>query len=82
MLTDQDISKLAAVLATKQDIVELTDRIVKLEESVNALTTSIDGLIGELKKLRTEYSAMSNKLNRHETWIKQLAQKLGVNLEY
>lgn len=78
-----DLSRVSAdVVVVKSDVAEIKEKIGALEESINALTNSIDGLIGELKKLREEYAAMSVKLDRHETWIKQLAEKLGVSLEY
>ena len=61
---------------------DLTDRVVTLEESVHALTTAIDHLAKAVDDLRIEYSAMAMQLSRHEKWIQQLAEKLGLKLAY
>jgi len=29
-----------------------------------------------------EYSAMNSQLNRHEKWIRQVAEKLEIKLDY
>ncbi|MDP3741597.1 MAG: hypothetical protein Q8R08_04740 [bacterium] len=93
MLTDQDITKLKEVFATrdeitanfvvvKSDIADIKKDVEGLRESIQALTITIDGLVKEIRLLREEYAAISNRIQRHETWIKQLAEKLGVNLGF
>lgn len=81
MLTDQDIDKLLAVLATKQDVEALKTEVSSLKESVLGLTTAVDGLAKVVDDLRIEYAAVTSQLNRHEQWIRQIAEKVGVALE-
>ena len=81
MLTDQDIQKLSAVLATKEDIKDLREEGDALRENVQALTLAVDGLSKAINDLRTEYAAIANKSSRHDKWILQLAEKIGLKLE-
>ena len=81
MLTDEDITKLSAVLATKEDIRDLREETDALRETMQALTVAVDGLTKAIADLRTEYTAVANKNTRHEKWILQLAEKVGLKLE-
>ena len=95
MLTNEDLEKLKEVLATKEDIGKLVtldefDRseseikqdINGLRESIQALTVSVDKLVKSISDLKTEYAVVKIQMNRHEKWILQLADKLGIKLEY
>ncbi|MBI2577266.1 MAG: hypothetical protein HYV77_00270 [Candidatus Wildermuthbacteria bacterium] len=46
------------------------------------MTNAVDKLAKAVDDLRIEYSAMAMQLNCHEKWIQQLAEKLGIKLEY
>ena len=61
---------------------QVEERLGGLEESVHALTNSIDKLAKAVDDLRVEYSAIAMKSDRHEKWILQLAEKLGLKLDY
>lgn len=78
---DQKFEKAFDVFATKEDVSALQNQVSQLEESVKSLTASIDELVGSVKDLKMEYDAMANKLERHERWIKQIADKAGVKLD-
>ena len=79
----ESVEKLTVkVIDLDSRVQDLTGRMVTLEESVHALTTAIDHLAKAVDDLRIEYSAMAMQLSRHEKWIQQLAEKLGVKLEY
>jgi uncharacterized coiled-coil DUF342 family protein len=82
MLIDEDIKKIIEVVATKEDIRELKEDISGLRESVQALTISIDKLVKAVGDLHQEFIAITAKVDRHEKWIHQIAQKLGIKLEY
>ncbi len=82
MLTDQDITKLTAVLATKQDVQDLKEELVGLKETVQALSIAVDKLIKAIDDLRQEYIAITSQVNRHEKWLQQIADKVGIKLEY
>ena len=80
MLTDQDINKLTAVLASKRDVMEIKHDLNDLRESVQGLIVATDNLVKVISDLKMEYVAISSQLSRHERWIKQIAEKTGVNL--
>ena len=82
MLTSEDIQKLMAVLATKEDLNDLRQDVNGLRESVQALTISVDRLVSAVSDLKTEYAAITNQIDRHEKWLHQIAEKLGIKLEY
>jgi len=50
MLTDQDVAKLASILATKEDIKGLQGQVDGLRESIQALTITVDKLAGVVAK--------------------------------
>lgn len=81
MLTNEDVAKLSSVLATKEDIKELREESDALRENSQALTLAVDGLTKAITDLRAEYAAVANKNSRHEKWILQLAEKVGLKLE-
>jgi hypothetical protein len=89
MITDKDIEKIAdkvidkqlGIFATKKDLQELREEVHEIRETMQALLTAVDRLVKPLEDLRVEYAAVAMNLDRHEKWIKQLAQKMGVTLE-
>jgi uncharacterized coiled-coil DUF342 family protein len=95
MLTDEDIKKLSEVLATKKGIDRLSVEVVTnreeiqslrqdvggLREAIQSLITSVDKLAKAVDDLRTEYAAITNQVGRHEKWLHQIAEKLGIKLE-
>ena len=82
MLTDEDIVKITSIVATKEDIENIKKDMIGLRESVQALTISVDKLVKAVDGLRTEYTMVKNQVDRHEKWFHQIADKLGIKLEY
>jgi len=82
MLTNEDIIKLSEVLATKEDIKDLRQDIDGLRETVQSLVVSVDKLAKAVADMHQEFVMIIAKVDRHEKWIMQLAEKLGVKLEY
>jgi len=82
MLTNEDIQKISEVVATKEDVKELKQDINNLRESIQALTVSVDRLVKAIEDLKQEYIAISSKVDRHEKWLHQIAEKLNIKLEY
>jgi uncharacterized coiled-coil DUF342 family protein len=82
MLTNEDVKKLLEVLATKEDIKELKEDMSGLRESVQALTVSVDRLAKAVEDMHQEFVAITAKVDRHEKWLHQIAEKLGIKLEY
>ena len=60
---------------------EVREEISDLRSMVQQLAVSVDGLTKAVDDLRIEYAAALGKLDRHERWIKQIAEKVGVHLE-
>ena len=89
---DQKFEKTAA----KEDVQNLSTRLIHVEEglkevkkevadlsqTVHASVDSIDKLAKAVDDLRIEYSAIAMKVDRHEKWFHQIAEKLGLKLEY
>ncbi len=95
MLEDKDIQKLREVLATKEDLAkivtleefgqfrgEIKQDLDGLRESIQALTVSVDRLAKALDDMHQEYIAITSKVDRLEKWIQEIAEKVGIKLEY
>jgi len=95
MLTNEDIEKLKEALATKEDLAkivtleefdqfkdEIKQDLDALRESIQALTVSVDKLAKAVEDMHQEYVAITSKVDRHEKWFHQIAEKLGIKLEY
>jgi len=80
MLTDQDINKLTSVLASKKDVEEIKDDLAGLKELVQGLIVASDSIVKSIKDLSLEYAAISSQLSRHDRWIKEIAEKVGLKL--
>lgn len=80
MLNDQDINKLTSVLASKKDVEEIKSDLGDLKELVQGLIVSNDSIAKSISDLRLEYAAIATQLSRHDRWIKQIAEKVGLNL--
>lgn len=83
MLTNDDIVKIIEaekqVFPTKEDLDFFKDEMKKdfskLESSVGNYATKADTYFQEMVVL-------SHKIDKHEAWIHQIAEKLGLKLEY
>jgi archaellum component FlaC len=64
----------------KADVQEVKSDMADLKELVQALIVSTDNIAKAISDLRVEYSAISTQLSRHELWIKQIAEKVGLKL--
>ena len=81
MLDDKDINKLTSVLASKSDVTEIKQELVDLKELVQGLIVASDSLAKSISELTLEYAAISSQLSRHDQWIKQIAEKVGLKLK-
>lgn len=77
MLTIEDIQKLIEaekeVFTTKKDFARLEQMFSNLQSSVDSYAKKADTYFQEM-------AAMRHALNRHEEWIKKIAEKVGLNL--
>ena len=81
MLTNEDIQKLIEVFATKEDLKEATQNL-STKEDFNNLMTTVDSYAKKADAYFQEMVMLSHKVDRHEKWIQQIADKLGVKLDY
>ncbi len=83
MLTDEDIKKIIEanreVFATKEDFEAFRE---EMKKSFSDLQTSVDAYAKKADTYFQEMVVLSHKVDRHEKWIKQIADKLGIKLEY
>jgi len=64
----------------KNDVQEIKSDMADLKELVQGLIISTDSIAKAIGNLSIEYSAISTQLSRHELWIKQIAEKVGLKL--
>lgn len=83
MLTDEDIQKIIEanreVFATKEDFEIFRE---EMKKSFSDLQTSVDAYAKKADTYFQEMVALAHKVDRHEKWFHQIAEKLGVKLEY
>jgi len=83
MLTNDDVKKIVdankEVFHTKE---EIDDKFDDLRKDFSNLQTSVDKYAHKADKYFQEHILLSKQVSRHEEWIKQIADKLGVKLEY
>lgn len=91
MLTDQDIQKLKETFATRDELLELfptkeevttKDDFDDLRKDFSNLQISVDGYAKKADTYFQEMAALAHKVNRHGEWLKQIAEKVGMKLEY
>ncbi len=68
------------VIGTQQRVNALETRMDRVEKLLEGLIVGIDRLTTSVDNLLLEYAAIKDQLNRHERWIRQIAQKAGVAL--
>jgi len=83
MLTDEDIQKIIGanqeVFPTKEDFLIFKDEIVK---SFSDLQTSVDAYAKKADTYFQEMLVLAHKVDRHEKWLHQIAEKIGIKLDY
>lgn len=80
MLTDKDIKKLSSVFATKRDLERFITK-VEFDDFKFKLFDILDGIAKSIDDLKMEYIAIKTQLDRHERWIKEIAEKTGISLK-
>ncbi len=83
MLTGEDIQKIIEanreVFPSKEDLESFKD---EMKQSFSDLQTSVDAYAKKADTYFQEMVMLAHKVDRHEKWLLQLAQKLGIKLEY
>lgn len=76
----EDFSELIVYLDEKFKKVE-TD-FEDLKGGFNQLQTSVDAYAYKADKFFEELVMLSSQVKRHEKWLQQIADKLGIKLDY
>jgi predicted nuclease with TOPRIM domain len=79
---DERVGKLEVrMINVEEGLKEVKTAIADLKQTVHELVDAVDKLAKAVDDLRIEYSSLALKSDRHEKWILQLAEKLGLKLE-
>ena len=83
MLNNEDIQK---IIEAQQGIFptrkEVDERFDELKQDFVDLQTSVDAYAKKADTYFQEMLMLSHKVDRHEKWLLQIAEKVGVKLEY
>jgi len=77
-----DLNKLATSSELESFRENTEKEISSLRDDIRTLTTAIDRLVKSVEVLSDEYSSISVRIDRHERWLQQVADKVGVKLDY
>jgi prefoldin subunit 5 len=77
---EKDFSELVEYLDGKFS--ETNKRLDNLEENFRILQSSVDAYAKKADTYFQEMVALSHRVDRHEKWFHQVADKLGIKLEY
>ena len=69
------------VIHVEEGLKEVKEDVADLKQTVHELVNAVDKLAKAVDDLRIEYSSLAMRSDRHERWILQLAEKLGLKLE-
>jgi len=78
---DERFEKLFEVFATKEDLTEVVKKL-STKEDFNNLLNAVDAYAKKADTYFQEMVMLAHKVDRHEKWIRQIAEKLGIKLEY
>ena len=82
--TKKDLSdsedRMSKLFATKKDLQEVRIELKDMKELLQGLLVAADSIAKSIGELKLEYAAISTQLSRHDRWIKQIADKVGVHL--
>ncbi len=81
MLTNEDVKKLIDVFATREEVATKQD-LEDLRKDFSNLQTAVDAYAHRADAYFQEMVALTHKVDRHEKWLQQIADKIGVKLEY
>lgn len=77
---NQDFSELITYLDEK--FTKVDERFESVDKKFDELQTSVDAYAKRADTYFQEMVMLSHKVDRHEKWLQQVAEKLGIKLEY
>ncbi len=83
MLTDEDIQRIIKaneeIFPSKEEFESFKEEI---REDFSNLQSSVDAYAKKADTYFQEMVMLSHKVDRHEKWFQQVAEKLDIKLEY
>jgi len=77
---NQDFSELIVYLDEK--FTHINERLDLVDKKFNDLQTTVDAYAKRADTYFQEMVMLSHKVDRHEKWLQQVAEKLGIKLDY
>ncbi|MDO8443501.1 MAG: hypothetical protein Q7S78_00725 [Candidatus Azambacteria bacterium] len=77
---NNDFSELIQYLDDKFTGVD--KRLAELDNNFNKLTNAVDAYAQKADTYFQEMVMLSHKVDRHEKWLLEIAEKLGIKLKY
>ena len=81
MLDEKDVQKLIEVFATREEVATKQD-LELLRQDFTNLQAAVDAYAKKADAYFQEMVMLAHKVDRHEKWFHQIAEKLGIKLEY
>jgi len=81
MLNDRDIKKLIEVFITREEFKEAVSNL-STKKDISELHSAVDAYAKRADAYFQEMVMLSHQVKRHEKWLHQVADKLGIKLEY
>jgi hypothetical protein len=83
----QDLTRLIEYLdkrfgAVDEQLGAVNQRLDELKSEFDVLQTSVDAYAKRADAYFQEMVMLAHKVDRHERWLHQIAERLGVKLEY
>jgi len=78
MLTNSDIQKLSAVLATKEDLKDFYNK-AEIDKKFSLLQTSIDRYMKKVQTIFEEAVIQKYRLSRVDDWVQKASNKIGID---
>jgi uncharacterized coiled-coil DUF342 family protein len=80
--TKEDLAKLVTLDEFDQFRKETREEFKDLRKLFNELAMAVDAYAKKADTYFQEILALAQKVDRHERWIHQIAEKIGIKLEY
>ena len=78
---DKQFESLPGIFVTKEDLDEKTDYLTT-KDDFNKLLSAVDAYANRADTYFQEMLMLGHKVDRHEKWIQQIAEKLDIKLLY
>ncbi|MEQ9617728.1 MAG: hypothetical protein RIG61_00960 [Deltaproteobacteria bacterium] len=81
-MNENDSKELIEYLDGKFEKIGMTLENKADKADVNNLTNAVDAYIKKADTYFQEMAAMKNRMDRHDRWFQEIAQKIGIKLEH